>query len=371
MPRTTALVLLLALAGCTATMDGTPSTATPAGPLSDLLGSVALDVEPGFVGWHLAPHPDGSFAALLGSTDGADHRHLARVVPGDEPALRDLVEVPALDYDTHVLVTADGTVLVAGSRPADEEGVVVHALRPGADEVDQLYAAPEQGDLQIRDAVLSPDSSTLFLGYRHSGARVRAIDVATGTLVADVPLRLDAEVRAIAARPDGGLSVLLTGGTDRPATSLIDLDADLGPVGEPVDLAPGEPTAVGWFLAATQDGDVLATVDTGTASAPRFRLVTVSDGDLAGSTELTLRDPSGDLAVDPIGRYVYLPTGRDTAPASLLVLDRETGELELGPALCAGRGTLGTVVAAADGRTVAVNGSCEAGGHQPVAFVVG
>ncbi|MBM7808292.1 hypothetical protein JOD57_004129 [Geodermatophilus bullaregiensis] len=298
----------------------------------DLDGAVGTDV----VLHDLTPSPDGPTVALVGA---ADRGWLVT------PATGAVHEIPAVEPDSELVLTDEGTPLVVGTA----------LTRVGGATLPLPLGGPP-------DAVLL-DGDTLHLAR---GTRLAAVDPDTGAVRATATA--PAPVTHLAAAPDGGLAALVTDPED--GTVLLHLTPDLRPDGDPVEVAGrgSTPTA----LQVTADGTVVAAAYVNEA-LDAGRLVTVVDGRVRTEVDLEGTDDTAlDLAVDPTGRLAYLVLSASYHPAELTAVDLATGERTGTVGLCGGAGAFGAIAPSADGRTLTVIGSCiDADGPSTTAFVIG
>ncbi|MGY1709179.1 hypothetical protein ACI8AC_06665 [Geodermatophilus sp. SYSU D00758] len=354
--RRTAAALLAAVplglalaAGCTDTGgDGDPAPAPPswtrAGTI-DLDTTVNADVRP----HDLAADPTGGVVALVGTADRSWLVHLG----DDGSTVRR--EIPAAGPDAEVAVQPDGTVLVAGIR---DGALTVLAVPPG-DAEPVATAVPTAAARST--LALSPDGGTLVAALTADAgpAELVALDLAGGEVA-----RAATELSPthLAAGADGLTALAVRDG--RPV--LARFTADLRPAGDPVVLtgasaAPATPAA----LALTADGRAVASV-AGPASG---RLVVVDGAEVTTEVELRGTEDSGlDVAVDPDGRYAYLPLAAYQVEPGIVTVDLASGEHLGRTVLCPGAGSLGAI--AASGDTLVATGVCLGSGLTTTAFVL-
>ncbi|WP_448638622.1 hypothetical protein [Geodermatophilus sp. URMC 63] len=351
----TLAAVALALTGCTGD-EGTPTP--PPRTFTENFGSADLDgVAPAGVDvLDLAAVPDGGTLALLADTADARTGYL---VPISQEGLGDVRRVD--DVGTQLFVTADGTVLVTGP------GRITRVPPGGA--APTVTAVDVAGD----PAALSPDGRRLYLAT--DDGRLAAVDAGTGRVEATTDLAEGLTVQALAVRPDGGPTALLS---DARAPDLADVaalatwDEQLDPVDGPVELAPDEPASIPSALQVTDDGTAVATLTAGSGDDP-FRVVTVDDGEVTASHVVpgTDRTPA-DFAVSPDGRVAYLPVVGFEVESGVITLALSDGEQLAAAKLCPGQGAFGRVALAADGATLTVVGSCAtAEAPSSLAFVAG
>ncbi|PWW23463.1 hypothetical protein JD79_02637 [Geodermatophilus normandii] len=331
MSRIAAVTLAVLLTAACTGGDHAPPLLDPVVTTVDLDAAVGTDV----VVHDLAPSPDGLPVALVGAAEGW-------LVPlaGGAPTT-----VPAVDPGSELVITDDGTPLVVGTALTRVGGAVLPLPLDGP-----------------------PDAVLLHGDVLHlaRGTRLAAVDAGTGevraTAVAPGP------VTHLARAPDGGLAALATragGGVD-----LVRLTPDLRPDGDPVEIVAegGTPTA----LQVTADGTVVAAAYVNEAR-DAGRLVTVVDDRVATGVDLEGTDDTAlDLAVDPTGSTAHVVLSASYHPAELTAVDLATGERTGTVGLCGGAGAFGAMAPSADGRTLAVVGSCiDADGPSTTAFLIG
>ncbi len=340
-----ALTALLAT-GCTGD-EGSPTP--PPRTITENFGSADLDtVAPAGVDvLDLATLPDGGTLALVADT--ADPR-TGYLVPVTQEGLGDVRRID--DVGTQLFVLPDGATLVTGPGRLTR-------VPPGG-------APPTVTELGVTGdtAALSPDGSRLYVATTPDGGSagtLTAVDAGTGEVVTTTDLDEGLTVRALAVRPDGGPTALLS---DARAPDLADVatlatfDERLEPVDGPVELAPDRPASIPSALQVTDDGTAVATLTAGSGDDP-FRVVTVADGEVTASHAIpgTDRVPA-DLAVSPDGRVAYLPVVGFEVESGVITLDLSDGEQVAHAQLCPGQGAFGRVALAADGATLTVIGSC-------------
>lgn len=386
---------LLLAAGCSTGVAGAASPQRPpavsAGPLTEELGSLDLA---GAVGnpdaqlFDLAAHPDGSTLALLGVTDGYGLTSwLVRLVPGPGGLeAGQVTELPGFVEFSQVLAADDGTVAVVGVAFGDGgDALTVAAVRDGQ-VTEHTVDTGVDGTPDTTAAAVSPDGGTVYVaGYWREdgeGSRLLAVDVASGEVEESAPLGLETPGEAVlyelAVAPDGdvlGLAALdRDADGDESGAVLARYDADLQLAAEPVELVTDEPDSVTGALHVRPDGTVLATVTAGHYTTGDPRLVVVRDGEVSESIELEdTSDAPHHLAVDPDGRYAYLPYNTTEYEPALVTLDLTTGEVVGSVPLCDERaGGVGFVVLAADAQTVTTGSACRAdGGASYTASLIG
>ncbi|MGY1741133.1 MULTISPECIES: hypothetical protein [unclassified Blastococcus] len=411
-----ALATVAAVSGCAGTVDGTArpaaaddgaaptgtaepdstqdgSAASPsapaARPFTTVLDESPLDVLPGFVAFSAAAHPAGGYVALTGAVDGsADSTQLIRLFPpaGAQPGGRNAWQLPLLAYDADVAVTPDGTVLVLGRSSAAPAGadLVLYALRPWDDRPQTLWATSSEGGLKGGSLALSPDGATAYIGSSWFGdtpalgSSVSAVDVVSGGVDAQTVLDLGVpgvvSVEAVEARPAGGVTALVAvRGADGATGSLhvVELDEELTPVDDPVDVAPDATSTTGYGLAVTPDGAAVVALQATSAADAGYGLVVVRDGAVADSRALPSDWLPVDLAVDRTGRHAYVPLTHIGAEATLAAVDLTTGGVVSEVPLCVTSASFADVELAADGESLVATGVCDDRDWASSAFLVG
>lgn len=313
------------------------------GPAAEILGEIDLSYLEGdhVYALHAAGTAERAHIAVVDRSTTAK-AWLVTIGPGDDGlVVTDTVEMPPFStqdgIDTmHVL--DDGTVLVAGmfefpqdvSQGADYGFVVVE---PGSGEVrEAVVLAAEGSSSGVGDSALSTDGRTLF-AYRHEdGApgtdhRLVAVDVATGTLVAEHDVRADPatagygwlDFRGIAPGADGGVRVLVRAG-EQPgvegmtAPLVLSYGPDLQPVGAPVQLTePGDVRPA--VVPGATDGTLFAVVDEG--SGGQVFAVPPGAGEGIPLVRGTPIDWLARQAVDPGQQWLTIPLMRGAASIDL------------------------------------------------------
>ncbi|MGY1743772.1 MULTISPECIES: hypothetical protein [unclassified Blastococcus] len=309
-----------------------------------------------------------------------------RLVPGpDGPRADAVTEVPGFVEYSQVLAADDGTVVVVGVAPGTEGyGLVVAAVQDG-EVTEHTVDTGVDGTPDTTAAAVTPDGGTVYVaGYWREdgeGSRLLAVDVASGEVRESAPLGLETPGEAVlydlATGPDGDLLALAA--LDRDADGeesgavLVRYGADLELAAEPVELVADDPDSTTGGLQVLPDGTVLATVTAGHFSTGDPRLVVVRDGAVEESIELAdTSDAPHHLAVDPDGRYVYLPYNTTGYEPALVTLDLTTGEVVASVPVCGeSGGGVGYVVLAADAQTVTAGSVCIAGGGTSTVSVIG
>ncbi len=392
-PRAAALLgAALLTAGCASFSDEPPPLPVVSGTtLTEVLAEVEADagVEGHVRVSDVAAAPDGSFVVLLTGDVGANHRGvLAEIVPGDGGlAVGAVTEAAPFADMGEVFVAPDGTVVALapvlpgtgdpGSGDGGrEQDLALAVLEPGSDEADvrRIAADAELGTPDLGSGVLSADGATLFVSLRWSvdGAtvnRLAAVDVATGEVTASastgVPTPGEAVATDLALRPDGGLAALVS--TDRDAAGDVDgvvlaqYDADLRPLGEPIELA-GARDSTGYDLHVLSDGAVVTSLLSGDLDTGTPLLVTARDGAVVATAALP--GPAVDVAVDPAEELVHLAYGELSggipAGAAVATVELATGDVAGFVGLCPD-GYPAPLAVAADGATVLATAGCTEG----------
>jgi hypothetical protein len=372
-----ALVLALVSAGCTGDRERRDAEPAPRRVFTEVFGTVDLDgaVDADARLYDLAALPDDGSVALLGTGTGSTESYLVEVTAGgSEPGVGEVRRIPAVEQGADLLVTPDGAVHVVGTTEATGELQLVTLPADGrAPESASLGSSPD-----TVAAALFPDGRTLSVASSWDDGRppqLTAVDLstraarATGTVDVGQP----ATVTHLTATPDGGLAALLAvdRGVQGAGVVLSRLDVDLRPTGEPLALVP--PDAVGRpaGLQVTDDGTVVVSIGEAAPGPSRPQLLTVEHGRVRTAIDLRATEDSGlDLAVDPDGRYAYLPEAAYQVEPGVVTFDLSTGKRVGTVVLCIGAGSLGAVALAADGETLTATGVCLAG-FRTTAFVVG
>ncbi|MGY1606374.1 hypothetical protein [Geodermatophilus sp. SYSU D00700] len=395
--RATLLGSAVLVVGCSSAVAGTAAP-TGGGPLTEEVGRVQVDaqVERDVRLTDIAATPDGGFVALLTGDLGAPPRSLlVELVPGDGGLTvgRTIQGAPFADLG-EVHVAPDGTVVALapvlpergdpGSGDVGrEQDLALAILPPGADrpEVVRVAADAELGTPDTGTGVLSPDGATLSASlqwYVDGGTvnRLATVDVATGEVLASAELQVEtpgqAVARDVALRPDGGLAALVS--VDRDAEGSVDgvvlasYDADLRPVGAPVELVEPDDSA-GYALQVLSDGAVLVSVIAGDRETGTAQLVTVRDGVVEPTT--TLPGPAIDLVVGPSEEHVYVQHDTAEDGVALSTVDLATGETVAEVPLC-DDGIAAPVALSADGSALAAGVACLDGReYQDLAVLLG
>ncbi|MGY1813314.1 hypothetical protein [Blastococcus sp. SYSU D00820] len=362
---------VLLLAGCTATVDGTPSASAPAPPsqlppptgvagaldLEELVGHDALVV------LGVVPTPDGGWLVHVVSSDDDHPGWLVPVAPGDDgPVAGEAADLPELAGSPEVLVAPDGTVVLAEFLPDGSFALLTREPGAGGFDVREIDPFPASEESSIRTA-LSPDGGTVYLlagGRGDEGpARLLAVDVASGAVTAetDAGLQSDEEtlIGARLAADAGGPAVLATlRGGELSRVTLTRFGPDLRPDGDPVPLTDGEQPD-GTALALTADGT--AVVAAGVGDTGSVSVFVVAGGEVRD--EIPLDDaeeaPLG-LAVTADGTTALVPVRAGTATV-VTTVDLGSGALDDIP-LCDAIGDVGRAALSADGGALLLTGSC-------------
>ncbi|MGY1746741.1 hypothetical protein [Blastococcus sp. SYSU D00695] len=359
------------LAACTTTVDGTVAGRSD-GPLTQVLGQLDLAavVGTGAVPIDLAAAPDGHLTALVrpaGPTGGVD-TVLVDLLPGaDGPEAGPVRELPALDRSAELHVAPDGTAVVAGVlQQGTERGPRILVLEPGAGEPE--FAAWGMPTDELESA-LSPDGTYLYVNAtpttRPQESRLFAVRVLSRGRTDWFALPPGSRARDLAVTPDGTVTALVeVAAPDGTAPlRLATFDAALRPRTDTA-LPPAD---LGAALAVTPDG--VAVVSVGTGPPERATVLRVVDG---RPTEIATLDDAGRApraaAVDPAGRYAYLPYVTADGDAVVAVVALATGEVT-DVDLCADSAGFDVLTLAADGATLTLLGSCGSG--RPLAVLLG
>jgi hypothetical protein len=363
-----AVAVVLTAAACTGEGNAGPSPRTGTDGAPTLLGTVDLDAAVGGDARLLdvAAAPGDDPVALLG--DGGTRAWLVEVAPGEEgPTATALLELPVVGDDAELSVLPGGSFLVAHTSPTAGYQLLT-VPRDGQATVTALGLRPDRAA-----TALSPDGRTLYaaLSLPAPGpTQLLAVDLSAGVVTMTAPVVPDGTVPALATRPDGGVAALVES-EDRRAV-LTAYDADLRPVGEPVDLAPDDPVGVPADLDVTADGTVVATLHV-SAGRESGLLVTVVDGAVATSVPLDgVGDSALDVLVSPDSTSAWVQQADLSYPAELVTVDLATGAPFSRVSLCDGAGVLGDVAPiGADGGILATGSCIDGDGPQATAFLVG
>jgi hypothetical protein len=366
--RAAAALAVVLTAACTGEGDAGPSPRTGTDGAPTLLGTVDLDAAVGGDArlLDLAAAPGDDPVALLG--DGGTRAWLVEVGPGEDgPTATTMLELPVVGDDAELSVLPGGSFLVAHTSPIAGYQLLT-VPRDGQATVTALGLRPDRAA-----TALSPDGRTLYAALTLTDlgpAQLLTIDLAAGVVTMTAPVVPDGTVPALATRPDGGVAALVESEDGRAL--LTAYDADLRPVGEPVDLAPDAPVGTPAGLDVTADGTVVATLHVSDGSE-LGRLVTVADGAVAGSIELDgVGDSALEVVVSPDGGSAWVPQADLSYPAELVTVDLASGERVSSVSLCAGAAVLGDVAPFGADAGLVATGSCVDGdGPQATAFLVG
>lgn len=375
----------VALAGCSTAVAG---TATPhlGTAFTERVGEVSLtDVigdERHYLDQLLAID-DGTYLALLAGTTEAD-AVLVRLSPGQDGLEVDgTVALPPFDRESGLHVAADGTVAVFGTADDEETGedLVFATVAPGADTAEEVDLEHGYGDFPptVGGTALSADGQVLYVSFGYDGdvaGRVVAFDTGTGEVVDDVdvdPGSGTGEHYAghLAVRPDGGVAVLVSAYDERvgsgadddtPRAVLVEYDADLEPVGEPVPLLPDSVESISRELFVLPGGGYAAIAVDGVHQSSEIRLVVVRDGAVEQVHELDevvdLDVVPDDVDLGPGGHYLYVPWSGSGGTQGVTTVDVTTGEAVAEVALCDGPGFAANVAVGADGTELLAGGGC-------------
>ncbi|MGY1743766.1 MULTISPECIES: hypothetical protein [unclassified Blastococcus] len=389
-------LLAAALAGCTSAVAGTaePDLGTAftqrAGEVSltDAIGDERHYLN------HLVALDDGTYLALMAGTS-EDDAFLVRLAPGQDGLEVDgTVPLPPMDRETGLHVAADGTVAVFGTVDAETgEDLVFATVAPDADSAEVVDLEHGYGDFPptVGGTALSRDGAVLFVSFGHDGdvpGRVVAFDTGTGEVVDDVdvdPGSGPGEHYAghLALRLDGGVAVLVSayderaasgGDDDTPRAVLVEYDADLEPVGEPVTLLPDAVESISRELFVLPGGGYAAVAVDGVYQSSEIRLVVVRDGAVEQVHELDevvdLDVVPDDVDLGPGGHHLYVPWSGSGGTQGVTTIDLTTGEAVAEVALCDGPGFAATVAVGADGTELVAGGGCGEGDPEELAVLL-
>jgi hypothetical protein len=384
--RPTALTVLAAmlLTGCASFVDdGGPGVADAppsAGPFERLVGGLPISAELGatLVSSRLVAHPDDGWVGLVLDTSRDMPDFLLDLTAGSSgPQLDQSREVPDVGFEGRLFLTPDGELLMTDS---GDPGFELRVFEPGAAEPDvRPLDPPLEYDSLDNPAVLSADGTTLYAGFgaglfgeARDPAALVAFDVATGEVTAHEELPVESPestaVIDLAVLPHGGLmAILLQDLTpdDDDVTDAIQLlaqfDADLQLVGAPLELnEDGYRTRA---MTVAPDGTAVVTY---VQEDAQLHLATVRDGEVLATVDLDAdRERAAEvLAVDPDGRYAYLPDARD-GQWTLDTVDLESGEVVGSVPLCdvPENGVPPIVSLAADAQSALVLATCNENGE--------
>ncbi|MGY1702624.1 hypothetical protein [Geodermatophilus sp. SYSU D00766] len=383
------------VAGCSSTVAGSAQPAG-AGPFTEITGRLDLaTVDDALDLYDVAATPDGGYVGLLTGNLGTAHRQgsvLVELLPDDDGGLTvgRVTEGAAYAGDGlggEVYVADDGTVVALGPVvSADGEGfdLAVTLLPAGAEQVDVALVAPHP-DLGTPDegtGVLSADGTTLYASLRWEVEedryvnRLAAIDVATGALVASEQVQVETDgvavVYELALRPDGGVVALVQNTRDRTGeesgAQLVEYDADLQPVGDPVEVLPDESYDLGYAFEVLPDGAAVVALRVGEDGADH-RLVTVRDGEEPVS--VAIPGKAWDVVVDAAGRHAYVDYTREENGAAVATVDLATGEVVADVVLCDELGTGAQLALAVDGSSLAARAECPGVDEADPLFLLG
>lgn len=394
MKRTALAALTLAgLAACSTATDGsaTPFLGTA---FTERAGEVsltdAIDDQGPYLA-HLVATPDGAYAALLaGDSDGTV---LVRLAPGREGLeVTGTVPLPAIDADSGLHVAADGTVAAVGTAEGEETGerLVFATIPPGAESAEVTDLEHGYGEYLpvLGDSALTSDGEVLYVSFGYEGdvpARVVAFDVATGEVLDDAEVDPgsgpgDHYAGDLALRSDGGVAVLVSAyddGTDddSPRGVLVEYDADLEPVGEPVTLLPDSEESITREVFVLPGGGYVAVAVDGVYQSSEIRLVIVRDGAVeqvhALDEVVDLEVVPEDVDLGPGGRYLYVPwTAGDDRTHGVTTVDLGTGEAVAEVPLCDGPGFAANVAVGAGGTELLAGGGCGEGDREELAVLL-
>ncbi|WP_409331896.1 hypothetical protein [Trujillonella humicola] len=387
-------LMAAALAGCTTAVAGTaaPDLGTAFTERVDGVSLTDVIDDPQHYLADLAAAPDGTVVALMAGTSEED-AVVVRLAPGEDGlAVLGTVPVPPIEDDPGLHVAADGTVVVVGTADAEDTGeqVVLATVAPGADSAGTVDLEHAYGDFlpQVGGTALSPDGRVLYVSFGYHDdvpGRVVAFDAATGEVLDEVDVDPGSGPgghygRHLAVRPAGGVAVLVSAyddgaGDDTPRAVLVEYDAGLEPVGEPVTLLPDAVESISRELFALPGGGWLAVAVDGTYQSSRVRLVVVRDGAVdrvhALDEVVDLEAVPDDVDLGPGGHYLYVPwTGGDGDTHGVTTVDLATGEAVAQVPLCDGPGFAATVAVGSDGTELVAGGGCGEGDREDVAVLL-
>ncbi|GAA3159763.1 hypothetical protein GCM10010531_08990 [Blastococcus jejuensis] len=386
--RLAAVLLALALAGCTAEArptDDVVPTGTPGdgGALDAVADHEQLPpLESGHSVRGVVLDPDGDPVVLANQIAGDAPLHLLR--RDDDGGWTDtpLTDQDSLGFSAELGVTDDGTAVVTGY--ADRRFSITRVTPDG-----QVSTVPVDADLDpdrigTLNATVAPAGDVVYIGYTDPPAGASgllAVDAATGAVRAQTSVLAETAGPPYPARlavtPDGtGLLVAFNHDLDditgSDTTSLTRYDAALQPLGE-VSLVETDSAAATWALDLTADGTALIAVrigdddDAAGGSDSGMRLLSLAPGastvtEVASFPERYLLD---DLAVDPAGEWLYL-AGLQHTPLpdddrTITVVDLRTGAVADPLLLCPGYQLGDLLVDVDDARAVAAT-RCEGDG---------
>jgi hypothetical protein len=115
---------------------------------------------------------------------------------------------------------------------------------------------------------------------------------------------------------------------------LLEFDADLGMVGEPVELLGDGETGRPRGLQLTQDGAAVISTEVVADEGAFVQLIVVRDGEVTDRFDLEAQAPPWAFALDPGDRYAYLPYGDESGQLVLGTLDLSTGDVVSAVPLC-------------------------------------
>ncbi|MGY1814906.1 hypothetical protein [Blastococcus sp. SYSU D00820] len=369
--RSVAVLPLLLVAACSATVDGAAAPAAhgsaPAGgPVEEVVLTYPVTAEFGdeVEVRAVTARSDGEAVLVLADGSGTSVATVSDAAEGWSQ-----VEVEELSGFSDAAATADGAVLLAGGVEAGGDtgvGWVAVAADGGTTPV----VVDADIDVQYRNEVqvaVSPDGRTVYLSISGDAPHLYAVDADSGEVTADAPLEIGGEVEtalvtSLVVTPDGDpVAGLFTESGD---AVLVRAGADLGSPAEVPLVADGEDGS-DVHLATTADGTVLAAVGLRGTDGLEVRLLAVPDG--AGTAELVAAwagayDVRG-LAVDPAGTWAHVGLAEDPAAGEALTVtpvDLAAGAPGEPVVLCA-EGVVGhgDVVLTPDATRLVVGGHCD------------
>jgi len=368
--------LLCLSAGCTSFADrdtadptSTPSSSAPTTSTSAPSTGLAVTEETDLAvdadtvtGARVVLDPDGSPVTLVLTSTGATVVASGGTTSVTGTVVGDLVTTD--DGPVGVTLTADPVSPdpVLGLYPFDD-GQVPNGNGPAAQPVPLQPGETAPRGVPLF-AAASADGATLYVLVEDTdavGATVLALDPGTGEVldtaevdpgVAD-PTAL--ELAGLASTGDGGLVLGLTvDAAEGPASVLVGLDADLEPVGDPVDVQPGDDRAPLVAVTTDAEGAPVALLDD-----PAQGLALVQPDLATGGQE------SRPLTTDPGSRAAGLAVGESGVLVALL--DQGSPTVVLTPPgdadpttleLCSSTGDALAVTADPDGGFL-VAGTCD------------
>jgi hypothetical protein len=254
------------------------------------------------------------------------------------------VPVPPLDAVVGVHLLADGTVAITGrlqpgGDPRGGYGLAVVDPVTGAARTTTVVPYGKGAASAFGRSALGPDGRTLYLfvSVTTSSAtreRLLAVDATTGEVLLERDLAADVaaasrapaghEAAGLMARPDGGATLVFDALPDRSRPeripTLLTFDAQLEPVGGPVEITTLAEGAETQAVAAGTDGTVFLVVEVTEGAW----ILAVPDGGGAGPVLVQLDDHLYDysMAVEAGQVWAVLP-----AFEGVRAVDLTTGEI--------------------------------------------